>query len=422
MKKLIAVSVALVLVAGSAFAQVDTTWGGIVWSGVNLARGDNNDDRDVSAGGLYGEARIWANLRAERDIGVFTGYVQVDGLFGALRGQPGAMQPEDGTGGPWINAFSAAPRLRGNSTFMTNNNMFWTGIGNWLFALNDINGLGIHRWGHGHFTREIQHRLPAITWFNASPLELLGSGMAFDVRPLGNNQVQIGAGVPMNWTFLSNNAPGTQTGQTSARDTYEAFYARVRVALDGIGWFAVSYSGANNLAPRGPRVDGFNDGDDLGDIYVAFRYTGMAGLQAHVAARVGLASDAEDMAVGLSATWADGGFGVNFRGTFGLGFGEWWDNAGNAMAFNVEVLPWFDITENVSAQLYGAFGMNMGGSDFDGDPQVMWMVHPYMHFNIGNPRLSVGFRMWGHNNRGVDAAANVATMGWEIPIGFAFQF
>jgi hypothetical protein len=90
---------------------------------------------------------------------------------------------------------------------------------------------------------------------------------------------------------------------------------------------------------------------------------------------------------------------------------------------HVEFFPWIDVSDNIGLALYSGFGMNIPGEEFASDDAlVMWLVHPYMIVNLGNPRFTAGFRMHGNNNRGVDRVGNTRTMGWEIPIGMQFSW
>jgi hypothetical protein len=393
---------------------MNVNWGGVVWASSNLLAGDDAEDSDIRAGALHGETRINASASTNTNIGTFGMFAQITGGLG---------QPRIPNTATWT-AGSNMPRLWGNVWYRGLEDMLWLGMGTWLFALDDLGRLGLTRLGTGLVSRELHHRQGSIVPQNPFMTELVMDGFGVDFTPVSN--VRVGVGVPWNW---NNVTPGTQASTVganaiAAQDIYRGAVARVRVDLDGIGFVGVGFSGATNWTSRGgPRVTGRGDTTDIGDFYGYFRLTMVDNLVADLGIRFGAAEDGEDLSIGIGAQYSFGEFGVNFRSTAAFGIGEYWDTSLNATQISAEVLPWFDVSQNVMLAMNLGFGVNLAGSELsEADPLLMWMAHPYVTVNIGNPRLAFGFRISGNNNRGNDRTASQHGMQWEIPIGFQFAF
>jgi hypothetical protein len=427
MKKLLAVLVVLSLATAGAFAQVNVNWGGLVWSSGNLLAGDNHEDSDIHAGGLYGEVRLWASGNIQSNVGTFSVFAQAAGLLGAPRV---AIRPDTPGSTPHVwNGVSNGMRMWGNATWWGLDNRLFVGLGSWLFALNDLNRQAFMMLGTPMSTRDIQHRQPAITWFDPFMLELVDHGLAVDIVPVPHVRIGFGVANAWNWTELTHGGAGPAVGANprTAEEVYANIVTRLRVDLDGIGRLGLGYSGRNNHSNRvvaGQGRSNVRRDVDMGDIYAFFHLNAIDNMGVDFGLRFGMVEDAQDLSIGVGVNYTFGDYGVRFRGTFALPVGEFWDNRNDATRIAAEVFPWIILNPNMMFGTNLGVGMNIAGSDNDADAQMIFFANPYFTIHAGGggaQRIQFGFRISGHNNRGVDRDG-ATTMQWEVPIAFQFSF
>jgi hypothetical protein len=393
---MIAISVALALAAGSAFA-VDVTWDGSVTIGINLAQGENDyadwrpvldsdDDRVVAGARNITEGQLRVRARAETDFGT----------FGAMARAFGTAFREAGSG----------IRFDAHAWWMPVDEL-WLGMGVDMAALGGMVRQGFHR-GGAHVDRSLAQRDLLVIHHDNAFIGEFEDGFAVDVIPLGD-MIRIGVGLPYP---LRSQAPTS----VAMEDIFGSMMVRATASLD-FGRIGVGFRGGDAM--------------NRGDIYAFFHSSDLVdGMGLDLGLRFGLGTtedysfsgdsgDLMTMAIGAGVNFdVTDEFGVRFRATAGFSL----DSDFDYVAMNFEFLPHFHVTPNVSAFLYAGFGITMLDEDLLGDDNTMisWMINPYIRVNLGGPSFLAGFRVWGDNGFGSDYFNSV--MGWEVPIGMVFSF
>jgi len=389
MKKLIAVSVALALVAGSAFAEI--TWSGLVETSVTLVRDFDEDNlMGIRPGGAV---RLQAAGTREGAIGTF-------GMLARVQAAP-----------------AAGGTMNGHVWWEPAGPIFRFGIGTELGGFVDtigrqgyfraVPGIYMHLGGwSGTVGGAIHH--------NRAFMGNDGAGLSARLLPMGD-MLQIGVHVPY---------------PTAATRTYRIFAGTaasngirgsVRVDLDvgriGFGYAAYSALDGTDF-PAGvlgtAAVPAHRDEHN----FFGFFHTGMvAGLGLDVGVRFGLNTEDDtdnrlDAGVGVNFGLNDD-VDIRFRGSFGMILGDGSDWFGPQIG--IEVMP--SITFGDMRFCFNAgLGIDLPGSETNRDPVIHFIVNPQLRVNLGAPSFGVGFQLRG---RSYDGETDIA---WGIPIGFAFSF
>jgi len=370
MKKLIAVSVVLALVVGSAFAE--WTWNARVDIGAVLAQGDDDDDSEITGQLRSPLVRFWTTGSRETNVGTFGGMVLLD-----------------------RNALNAGEVRAFGEAWWRPIDMLWLGLGNDLGRLDNIarGGDGFHRDLAGVGGGWIPNFAPSLggdegfIGVDRAFYRGMSTGFIADVNVM--DMVDFGIGLPY----------GTTANEVA--DIMQGINARVRVNLDGIGRIGFAYAGSAADDNNGTIFASFHSGDLV------------PGLALNFGVGFYLLEDAEELAIGFGVGWgAAEQFGVGFRGSVGIGIGDYaaWDLR---MAF--QAVPRFNVTPDVSVLLPVGFALNM--HDDADDPLIGWRVNPYIRVNLGWPAFAFGFDIWG-SSWGSDNSA----LNWAVPIGMRVQF
>ena len=443
MKKLIAVSVALALVAGSAFAELRIS--GDVEIGVNLVQGGNEygmtgdgDESDVVGRGTFARGRIRADFTTDAAIGTFGAMARLDGRF-----------HEWGDGDRYT-------RLDAH-VWWRPVDMFRLGIGRDIGFLTGGMGLiPFHRGGaHVDLVVGDSQRGGSAVHHERPFIGDLGNGLAFEFLPMGD-MLNIAVGLEYDWIHYNQSGTAPEVA-----DIFRGVFARAFVNLDGIGRIGFGYVGGSavqgvvatwsenddptNIVTTlpGGAVVGSGSGEwtvvtvgvteftDPGALYAYFRSNELVdGLDVHFGLRFGMATSTggesdnnAELALGLGVNFdVDPDlFGVRFRTTVALGIGDGWRTSNQATRMSFELLPYFFITPDVLFNFYAGIGLDMPHGDVENvDPRVWWAINPYLSINVGAPRFLVGFQVYGNN--GSDPARENAQMNWAIPIGMVVNF
>jgi len=399
MKKFIAISAALALVAGSAFA--DVTWSGVVETTVVVVQGDDDDDSHLTGVRPGGLARLQASVTRENSIGLF-------GAMARVGAAPGAGANADGH--IWWEPVD----------------MFRLGMGTAMGGFVDTIGRqGFNRGGTPGTVVSLASE--GAIGYGRPFMGNDGAGFSARLRPMGD-MLHIGVHLPY---------------PTADRRTYQIFAGtgtsagmRVGVHAD-LDFGRIGFGYAANLA--GTTFDWWDEDEDefvefgLRDahsIFAMFRSTTLVdGLGLDFGVRFGFGGEdpfsEDDDDESFSFSHLDLGVGVNFavtdtidirfRGTFGLALGDLSDIIGPRMGFELE--PSILVTPDVRFSLNAGVGIDLPGSEFDDeDPLVYFMVNPYVRVNLSGPAFGVGFHVRGTND------GDNTTIRWGVPIGMVFSF
>ena len=244
MKKFIAISAALALVAGSAFAEI--SWGGTINFGLNLLQGGNNygltgyEDTTVTpartgnnlvGGATWGAAEIAVGFGADTAVGEFGGEVVVstDGRVG------------DGAAWGW-----PAPGIGGH-VWWRPLDMLRIGVGNGLGFMSG--GMGItapHKCGGQHVDGMINDaRMGGSHGVNRAALGDFGNGLVFELTPIDGLNVAIG--LPYNRGLADGSglvgaaSSPAETGNILVANIFRGVFARAWFDLDGVGRIGFGY-------------------------------------------------------------------------------------------------------------------------------------------------------------------------------------
>lgn len=365
MKKLIAVSAVLALVAGSAFAEINVT--GSVQAYTNLIQGDNDDDSDIQTSGDNHLVRLQASGEQETGVGTFGGWLRI---------QPGGM---------W------------GYTWWAPNDMIRLTLGE--FPDSWWGRDGIARWGFYAMAQDILE--PGYMWSDAFQggagydLSFYGGfsrGLLLDITPMDMLEVRIG---------LRTLVPPRDTG-----DVFGDLVFQLGLNLD-FGTIALTYDGAGLAGWALPWGRG---GDTNGSIWAYAGITAIDGIGIDFGVGFHLLDD-PIISVGLAA---DVGISPEFAlrarlqatidtieaAPFGLMF---------------ELLPSFTFAPGMTGFL-GA-GLDLLIPD-EGDASLGFYVFPYVRIgSTWGPSFYAGFELRSRSVGGADAA-----MTWRVPIGLYHNF
>jgi len=472
MKKFIAISAALALVAGSAFAEV--SWSGGANFGLNLLQGGNNyghtgfsdppppdrRDNNLVGGAIFGETWLEASFDAETGFGEFGGMFEV-----SVGGRTGAW------GG-------ATPTMLGR-VWWRPMDMLRIGVGNELgFMQGGIGVTGPHRWGGQHVDGRVdQARLGGSVAMGRAFLGELGAGLSFEITPMDNLNIAIG--LPYNRAlggdqFVAAAASPAETNPILVGNIFRGVFARAWFDLDGVGRIGFGYRDGsygtvtwNALAtemglPADIRDEWFADdgiigGDTIdgltitnpGRIHAYFRGNHLVpdlDFQFGVGFRLPrtleleiegesnfTASTAGELSIGLgvqytimpelqirfnaSAALLVGGEDAEptaaqaGAGAFGIDTRA--DRQYNATRLAFELAPNFQATDDIGITFYAGFGIDIAGSNIgyvEGGEN--WTVDNRVWWAI-NPYVTLGITGRARFLVGVQVWGNNGSLNWE---------
>ena len=401
MRKVIAISVVLALIAGAAFAQ--TAISGTVETRMRLANG-NTDADDVTIGG----------------VGVADGYVQLsgqdaDGKFGGL-----VRIRANENGGNFHRAFTwwqPIPQLR----------VFLGHDLDGKFGTDPLTAWGFHQGGESFINRHDWD-----FWRAVFPGNWDGFGLALSfyiVQGLEINFV-IPTGLP-EWY------PG-DSANASQSLTYQQILGSLRLQMN----YAIPDLGKVFFSYIGPRADFADKPNHYGQVGGSFLLTAIEGLQVQLGVTTYIENDEKThnaadqyypILVGLGMHFAAGDWGVKLRaaGSFRSYAGtrtttdtwrlrahinNWMPfTAGTLVTFNV--MPWYNFGVLAAYFDIGADIAKPIATDAPVDP-YFWF-NPYIKKSIGPGSIKVGLMI------GVDSRPNNPDGSltiFQLPVSFAFSF
>jgi hypothetical protein len=383
MKKLIAISVMIALIAGAVFAE--TSVGGAVEARLALYNAEFGDHPGYASG----------DIPKTKSSGSFgTAYVQLSTSNddGSLSGLFRFRNEDVMRGDAWFHRvfinWKPVPVL----------NVF-LGIDNdGKFATDALEGWSFHQ-GSCDYT--------SFQWWDfwraCFPGNWDGFGAAFSIYPVPG--VDVNLVIP----FGDSDWPqSTQLQVEKSNNSIDLFTSGYRLqanfAVPDIGKVMFSYKGPyNNKHDLGGNHNDMTFLDEenpaFGAFGLSFLLTMVDGLQAHI----GFATDnivkelpdgeALPLYFGLGAHWAGGDFGVKFRAGAALNMGYAQDH----MFITGEIMPWYNFGF-LSAFL--AFGMSFDKANADADMNNGFFVNPYVKVPINGGYLHTGLKIRQHINSG----------------------
>jgi len=405
MKKLIAISVVFVLLAGAAFAE--TSIGGAAHASVVLAEGStvkdaaNNDETpDIGVGGDAGRVRIDAT--GTSDDGKFGGYVRFDAGsdFGGVTGWANA----------WWKPIDALKILIGSAGY------------DGFFGLEGGVGYGYYggasQWGN----------IGVVTDPGAFAASFIGGfqrGLILTLAPIDGLEVNVG--VP----FFDN---------ATAEDAYKKTRAQVKYSVDGIGTFGLTYDGAlGDTATLDTTTYEFSTNKPKLYLYVGISAIENVGIDFGLGYQLAFKEEIAGvnltyntpLAAGLGVNFSAGQFGIKAR-VQGQFAGSLKSDVSGADPYKVplvvdfDLLPSFAVSDNLSIALDAGIKFIAENKEPDGtkiaDSNFSWHVNPYLTFDAWPGTFYAGLNFSSDGVERTDSkGGKYKAIYWAVPIGIAYS-
>ena len=231
----------------------------------------------------------------------------------------------------------------------------------------------------------------------------------------------------------------TTTGDVAYGHTgflYDKTRVKVAYNMEGLGSFMVGYNGGRGTIAEvdtsGPIYTFDGNG---GAIFVAADLTMVEnlglifGLKYTLPAKLdGVGTYNAPIAVGLGATYAiSDEFGIKLRTGVQLA-GKFKPDPGDSvnlpMTFGLDVLPYYAVSESLTAFLNAGFNFTAAEKKIGLDGSVMnWFLNPYMTISEGGGTFFAGIKLVGNGEvKYVGGGKKKSYVDWSIPIGIAYGF
>jgi len=393
MKKLVAISVMLVLLTGAAFAQIS----GDLFIATHLVEGNDVSDSDISMGRL-------------------------------------------GRGGKWGLTFGEAPGT-GRVVYRIANNDLW----GW-FAWRPIDLLRIKlghdrdgEWGRAQisgwgFTAGAKD-LVAISDYGGNALQFGGASGLY-MSEVGRASVWypgIGDGednalsislYPMDGLQINFAIPkfADAVGEMSAK--ISTFHASLFYNIEDIGQATLGFVGLGGLEKDQDK------NKSVGNVYASFYLTAIDGVRLDLGFRYNLpwetaagVANGGGMMIGLGLNMPSVVENLSFKLRAGAGLSGKTSGADNNTEFMVNILPAYTISPGFVFYFFAGMGMVLPAGD--GDSAMGWFVNPYISYRAGGITFWAGLKVDQRNNQGTEgtpAAPGTKNLRWAIPFGFSANY
>jgi hypothetical protein len=394
MKKLIAISLVLTLVAGAAFAEL--TVGGAIGAGANVVSGSSAKDSVLGAGPTNSH---WGRLQGT--------YANDEGTFGA-HVKIAAMNEW------WANPFAFAwwkpisqIRVFGGA------NPFGE------FGINYIVGWGWHASDAEDYVAYNGYGFTRSAWSYAG---WDVAGFALTLAPVEGLAINVAV-------------PYERANTTEAAEIYNHTVAQVTYDIANVGQIAVTYqsgAGYRNWDTSGGITN------DPGSISAQFYLSGVQNLQLNIGLKYIFAGETEVATVKTTYTPPiAAGFGLNYNvsDTIGVkarlaaGFAGATETAdvtttdGTYYNFKLgfDLMPYFDLS---ILKLFLNLGIEYNdeqkkGDNVEVDSAFGWYFNPYITKSVGGGTFYAGFQL---ASDGYEDANEDIPIKWSIPIGIQVGF
>jgi hypothetical protein len=433
MKKLIAISITLALVASAAFAQVSV--GGQASMAWIPFQGDTRKDSSVLSGFPTWNGNITAKAATENDVFGAVVRVYADGAAHAyawawwkpieqLRFTLGT-NPDGIFGTDTFAGWDFNSEANDSVTQGINDNFFkssafaggWSKTGAWL-ELTPIEGLAVN------------FAVPALTETDYSA----GTWHPLDVTDNNGNTID---GI---WVA---GEPKT-IGFVKAWKDFQALRAQVAYDISGIGKATLTYQGGAFKAPGGFTsipIGVTTLPVDTGAIYLAFQLSAVENLGLNIGFKYALPVTEENYSgttdvtfnspveIGLGAKYDMGDFGIAGRLNFSFA-GNVKPDGGDAIPvpfnFQLNIKPYYDLG---ILKAFLNLGMDLvtdqenARGDNISDMHMGWYVNPYISKAVGGGTFFAGFQLKGVPANDPDNNKKwKQDIEWGIPVGINLYF
>ena len=385
MKRLIAVSVVLALLASAAFAEVTVT--GQVIGHVDVVGGgddykDSDDKSLIMAGGNLDRVRI--GLEAESDDGKFGAWARFNSGGYELKLSGDFFENLEDPDVDFSDLVGRSLDIYGFAWWKPID-QFQLYIGqnpDCFFAKEGITGWAFY--GDAADAAVASH----LGFKFVSPGAFYGGfdafGAAMSISPLDLLSLNIAIPYPLGWE--------------EAEKVYENINVQADLNLGAMN-IALTYAGSQNL-------------------YAYFGMGGDSALSLDVGFRFNFDMDEEPMAFGAGVGYdISDAFGIQFRGMASFGGGD-----DDFTEIDVDLLPYFAVTGDLKAYV----GLGLSTTLYDGDAHkdkevpLSFYINPYVvvgDFFFAGFKLESNFNgTWDKDNKAE------STVSWKIPVGINFAF
>jgi hypothetical protein len=401
MKKIIAISVMLVLIAGAVFADVSI--GGQFKTGATLLFGNTIEKSDVLAGQRpqgkgtaegkvnvgFGDAnlggKVTLNSRADGD------YYSPDAFTFAWWKPTESFRIQAGyfADGDWGTAKITGWSFNGEAqdfVAIDNDSGEWKswGGGRNPTGTEDVHMLGARAWGF----------YGAIKGTNAVQLSFYPS-----------EALTINFGVPFGSSWIT------------AMNQYMQSDFQIIYAIPDTGTVSITFDGQGAVVPAGKEDEAM----ESPKLFASFYLTAIEGIGVDIG--VGFQPKLKDdvttppIQVGLGFTFRSDDFGVKLR--LGAALAGKKGDADDPMMISAAILPYYNLGV-ATFYLNAGLGMMMPK---EGDSITGWFFNPYIQKSVEGAKLFAGLKVYSNGMLGGDKAnPDNKIVCWGVPIGINFYF
>jgi len=406
MKKIIAISMMLALIAGAVFA--DTTVSGAVETRFSLAKQTGAKNADPVMGGTIGAAQI--RLTGSNSDGTLGGMFNLRNTD-IVRSWNSWDNPKTGDNwkGPWYHrVFAWWKPIEQIKVFL--------GIDqDGLFDTCDFVGWGFHSGDNDYI---FNHHWDF--WRQIFPGNWDGFGLAVSVYPI--------QGLDFNLVFPTGgvNWPQANVGQveknqpitnTSSKSYDGMIPGRLRFSgnfgLD-FGKISFVYLGGTGVSEKGTAGYGTIAKDNNGLVGLSFLLTAIDSIQIKVGGSAILTDPDILISAGLGVAWSGDGFGVKFRAGMMM-------QGDTKMFLTADVLPYFNVGEK--GQILVDIQISQDGNKKSPTPTLGWGVTPAYRLGIDGGAFKIGIQVYNNINAGGNCMITGADyIKWNVPMLLSFNF
>jgi len=388
MKKLIAISVMLVLLTGAAFAQIS----GDLFINAALLAGNTEAD-DINMGGAGSNDMYGAKWSLTFGEAPGTGRVVYRIWDGQMWG--------------WF-AWRPIDMLRIKLGYDRDGEFGTAQITGWGFTAGAKDLVATNDYAGGLFMSSAGRSSP---WYDG-----FGDGekWSFIVSLYPLEGLQINVGIP---SFIDTSV---EMSRKIANVQASIFYN-----IEDIGRLSLAFVG------RGGLGKGQDKTLSVGDIKASFFLTAIDSIRIDLGFSMGIPfTNANDktqggrMAIGLGFNMPTVVENVSFKLRGGAFVGGT-NNAGDALdtEFMVSILPTYQIAPGFRFYFHAGLGMNMPqtatATNPDKETNMGWFVNPYISYRAGGITFWAGLKVDSQNSRGT---AIQKAINWSVPFGFSANY
>jgi len=409
MKKLIAIGVVFVLVAGAAFAAVEV--GGEVNTRITFAKGTSekyvDGDGDTVGYPVMGDGKSWDTTfgaATQNDEGTFGAWVRF--RAGSFGGGVSAW------GAAWWKPFDALKIQIGQNP---DGEFELSGFSRWGFyeAAIDYVDQAANAWG-GNKTFD--------GYICMSNSFYGGYGKGGLLLSLNAGGLAVNVGIPF---FGANTGKKDAAGDPIYSNYLEVLYrnvvAQIKYDIANVGTIGFTYAGENDVGTEAHSMFFYfgltavaNLGFDLGVGYKLPTVTKTA---------TAITTDYEPLFIGVDVKYNADKFGIKLRAQLGVGGKTVIEPIGlktetpKPFTMLVDILPSYAVAD--SATIFLAAGLAIQGGSDTVDYKLGWSVQPYVQIKGGPANFWLGFRLEHLGNK--DDKDDPIIL-WSIPLGIKFSF